>query len=288
MKQKIISTLVFSFFLLTVKTAFANNILYAKNSFNSVITPQFGPQSKQDLLYYGGPVISHVKIVTVFWTDKVNPAVKAGIADFYSAYVTSSHMDWLNEYATNIKAVDGREGTGQEIGRGEMIGQKIITPASQANKIQDKEVQAEINRQIANGDLPKPDQNTLYMIHFPASKQIIIEGMTSCFSFGGYHNASVGGPFGDFFYSVIPECSSFGGGGFNEITYVAAHELIEAVTDPYPTPGSQPQFPQAWNAADGNEIADLCTASTLWQAPLKTYNITTLWSNLKNKCYDGK
>ena len=92
------------------------------------------------------------------------------------------------------------------------------------------------------------------MIHFSRDMQISIDGGISCFSFGGYHNGYVSAKHGNVFYAVLPECSS----GFSGVTYVASHELIEAVTDPFPTPGSSPAYPQAWNAVDGNEIADLC------------------------------
>jgi hypothetical protein len=33
---------------------------------------------------------------------------------------------------------------------------------------------------------------------------------------------------------------------------------MEAVTDPFPTPGDKPAYPQAWNDAGGQEIGDLC------------------------------
>lgn len=282
--------------LVTLALLTAASTGFAKNKFNyynSLLQLQFphttSAGSGNPMLYYGGPVISNVKVFTVLWNDRVNTEVKTKITDFYSAYVNSEHMDWLNEYQTSGKAVDGRAGTNQTIGRGQVIGEKLITPNLTAKKITDPQIQQELEKQMDAGVLPRPDQNTLYMIHFSKDIQISIEGMTSCFSFGGYHTAFTSTKYGDVFYGVLPECSFFGGGGFASITFVSAHELIEAVTDPFPTPGSSPAYPQAWNAADGNEIADLCSSgSTTLKGPKGDYNISLEWSNSKNRCYDGK
>lgn len=282
--------------LLVVVVAVLSSVGFAKNKINThnaLLQLQF-PKSTgvsnagNPLLYYGGPVISNVKVFTVLWNDRVNPQVKNGITDFYRAYVDSQHMDWLSEYATNINAVDGRAGTGQTIGRGQVLGEATITPSVTSKKITDEQIQQEIEKNIDAGIFPRPDQDTLYMAHFSKDIQISIEGMTSCFSFGGYHNAFKSEKYGNIFYGVMPECSMFGGGGFKSITFVASHELIEAVTDPFPTPGSSPAYPQAWNAIDGNEIADLCTRGTTFKGPKADYNISMEWSNSRNRCYDGK
>ena len=284
---------------LLLATMIFSNFAFAKNKFNyhdallhfniPHTSVDDGTTAGNPLLYYGGPVISNVKVVSVLWNDRVSADVKAKITDFYTAYVGSEHMDWLNEYKTDITAVDGRTGTAQTIGRGQVIGEKTITPSLTAKKITDAQIQQEIEKQIDAGALPRPDDNTLYMIHFSKDIQISIEGMTSCFSFGGYHMGFNSAKYGNVFYGVMPECSMFGSGGFSSITFVSAHELIEAVTDPFPTPGSSPAFPQAWNAKDGNEIADLCSnGSGTLKGAKGDYNISLEWSNSRNRCYDGK
>lgn len=279
-------------FAIAVLTFLLSATSLAKNKFNThnaLLVPKITATESNTLLYFGGPVISNVKVFTVFWNDRVSADVKNGISDFYSAYVTSSYMDWLNEYATNIKAVDGRVGTGQTINRGTVIGEKMLTPSIASKKITDEQIQAELEKQIDAGVLPKPDSNTLYMIHFSKDIQITIEGMTSCFSFGGYHNGVKNPKHGDLFYGVMPECSVFGDSGFDSITYVSSHELIEAITDPFPTPGSNPAFPQAWNTSDGSEITDICNGSgTTLKGPKADYSISLNWSNSRNSCYNGQ
>src|SRR5206468_4133529 len=76
-----------------------------------------------------------------------------------------------------------------------------------------------------------------------------------------YHegfNSKSGAPI---FYGVMPVCGGFGcgfGNAFDNLTIVSSHEALEAITDPFPTPGDKPAYPQAWNTTDGQEIADLC------------------------------
>ena len=268
----------------------------AKNKFythGSVLVPSLHVETNQatKLAYYGGPVISHVKAVPVFWGASVNTEVQRVMANFYAAYVKSKHMDWLTEYNTNLKAIDGRDGTNQVIGQGEATSSILIQPILTSKKITDVEIQKEIEMQIDAGNLPRPDSNTLYMIHFPQDVQISIEGMSSCFSFGGYHNGFKGAKYGDTFYAVLPDCSFTSGGqsSLSSTTFVASHELIEAVTDAFPTPGSSPAYPQAWNDAGGNEIADLCTAGGGKLATSgQEFTISLEWSNSRNSCYNGE
>ena len=116
-------------------------------------------------------------------------------------------MDWLTEYNTSVKAVDGRDGTNQVLGQGEATPSILIQPILTSKKITDVEIQKEIEMQIDAGNLPRPDSNTLYMIHFPQDVQISIERMFSCFSFGGYHNGVKNAKYGDTFYT---ECRRYG------------------------------------------------------------------------------
>jgi len=263
--------------------------VFAKNKFTtigSVMQLQFpeSSQSGKPLLYYGGPVIANVKVFVGIWNDRVAADTKNGILDFYSAYVNSTNMDWLSEYQTSVTAVDGRAGTNQQIGRGQVLGQLVMTPTLTAKRITDEQIQQEVEKQIDAGNFPRPDKDTLYMLHFSRDISISIEGMSSCMAFGGYHSGYVSPKYGNVYYGVLPDC----GGGFNNTTFVSSHELIEAVTDAFPTPGDKPAFPQAWNADDGNEIADLCPSMTNFVGPKTTYKISLEWSNSHNRCYDGK
>lgn len=247
-----------------------------------------GADKTSGLRYYGGPVISHAKIYAVFWGDGVASETKTKIGPFLASMIDSVYMDWLSEYATNLNAVDGRPGTNQTIGRGSFGGSLTIKPANASKALQDADVQKELESQIAAGNLPKQTDDSLYMVYFPAGVSITIEGSKSCSSFCAYHEGFKGKD-GNVFYGVMPQCGGFGcGGGFDGLTATSSHEAIEAITDPFPTPGSQPAYPQAWNDSEGEEISDLCQS---YSAKLTSHGVTSSvsgqWRNSTKGCYNG-
>ncbi|MGZ3651498.1 MAG: hypothetical protein ACXVB9_00040 [Bdellovibrionota bacterium] len=245
------------------------------------------------LQYYGGPVIPNAKVTVVFWGNNVDAPTKNGVSDFYGALTKSDMMDWLDQYNTAGKSLDGRDGTNQHIGKGSFQGAVTINPTITSGKIDDKDIQAELQRQIDAGKLPKPDDSTLYMTYFPPGITITIEGMTSCSEFCAYHGFNgAPAPNAHFYYGVMPDLGgacSFGcgfGEHFNNVTSISTHEFCEAVTDPFPTPGSTPAYPQAWNDNAGSEIGDLCadSANTLTTAAGKTYNVQAEYDNSTAAC----
>src|SRR5437899_3277372 len=54
------------------------------------------------LNYYGGHVISNVKVVPVLWGSNVPSEVANGMPQFYSAFTDSVMFDLMAEYDTNI------------------------------------------------------------------------------------------------------------------------------------------------------------------------------------------
>jgi len=127
------------------------------------------------------------------------------------------------------------------------------------------------------GTLPMPNPQTLYVMYFPSSVTIDVDGSVSCQSIGGYHDSlSVGSLHVP--YAIVPVCSpeptANGVPALNfeqTATIAASHEIVEATTDPHggetpagATPSTQylgyyltdPES-QAW-AYFGGEVADLC------------------------------
>jgi hypothetical protein len=238
------------------------------------------------MLYYAGPVLSSGKVAAVIWGKGVAKATVKGIGPFLAAIVNSTFVDQLAQYSTNIKGVNGMQGTNQTIGRGSFLGKFHITPANKSKTLTDAQVQTEIEHQIAIGALPKNDTDTLYMTYFPADITISLDGSLSCQAFGGYHEATINSidP-NNVFYAVMPDC----GGGFPEQTIVSSHEFAEATTDSIPTPGTNPAFPQAWNTSNGYEIGDLCEGNdTTLTAAKKVYSIQEIFTNSTNACATGK
>ncbi len=243
------------------------------------------------LEYFGGPIISQVKVMTVFWNKDVRAEIQNEIPKFYSEFVNSQHIDWLSEYNTNLTAINGRAGTNQKFSRGQTIGTAVLNPSFASSELNDDQIVAELIYQIQNKNLPTPDSNTLYAIHFPGYITINSYGEKSCVAFGGYHNGVHNNQLGDIFYTVIPDCgfnSLDANASFNYTTIVSSHEVIEAITDAFPTPGDKPAYPQAWNTIDGYEIADICSyGKAVLVGSKRSYAISSEWSNKRGRCYDG-
>ena len=75
--------------------------------------------------------------------------------------------------------------------------------------------------------------------------------------------------------------------GASSAPSAASHEFVEATTDNIPTPGSNPAFPQAWNDANGFEVADICGGSGTLTRGSKSYTVTQFFLNSTNSCSTG-
>ncbi len=235
--------------------------------------------------YYGGSVFTASKVVSVMWGSGVNPTIVSTVPGFSGAIVNSTYVDQMAQYDTPKHGINGHKGTKQDIGRGTYLGQIVINPKNKNTSITDDDVQAEIEHQIKKGVLPVADLNTLYMIYFPQNVTITLDGLTSCQDFGAYHFATNDTKLAknNIFYAVEPDC----GGSIGNITFAASHEFAEATTDNVPTPGSVPDFPQAWNDASGFEIGDLCGSSGQLTAGTSHWTVTQYFLNSTMHCSTG-
>jgi hypothetical protein len=264
-----------------------HGMIFVKGARSTAVSPR--PSSTGGLRYYGGPVIPNAKVYAVFWGDGVSAETKSKIGPFFANILDSTYMDWLSEYDTNRTAVDGRRGTDQHIGRGSFGGAVTIHPANASRALSDADVQHELDAQIAAGRLPPNDGNSLYMVYFPSGVSISIEGQRSCSSFCAYHEGFKSPRDGSsIFYGIMPVCGWGCGGGFDGLSATSSHECLEAITDPFPTPGDQPAYPQAWNDAGGQEIADLCqdTSGTVTGHGVSS-TVSGEWDNAAGGCSTG-
>jgi hypothetical protein len=244
------------------------------------------------LTYYGGPVIPNVKVVAVFWGDKVDAATKKDIPTFYGDLVQSPLFDWLAEYSTPT----------QKIGRGSFVGAVTIKPDPKllSGTITDAQIQKELSAQLSKKALTDGDQaDTIFMIHFPPKLVITSGAGTSCAQFCAYHGNLKGK---SIYYGVMPDegagsgCEHSCGQGstsFDNLTSTATHELVEAVTDArVGDVGNKLSAPLAWydphkdvNGSEYAEIGDICGAydGTLKGAH-RSWHVQTEWSNKKGGC----
>lgn len=276
------------------------------------IVPMVNPKGKAipppigaHLDYYGGPVISNVNVVTVFWTNKVDAGVQTTMPEFYSAITSSTFYDLVSEYATNVTPVGGGSGTNQSLGRGTTGGTFTITPSkcktSSPCTIDDTAIQTELLAQITGGFLPAPtldkdgNVNTLYMIYFPLNVTITLQGSQSCVIFCAYHGTTTG-QFNskNIAYGVFPDMGPssgcFGGCGSNpdyikDTTSVSSHELIEAATDVEVGLANVLAPPLAWYDSINGEIGDICNAQQATvTAGGASWVIQKQWSNALGAC----
>ena len=264
------------------------------------------------LTYFGGPVISNVHVVIVFWGTNVDPVVTTpGTIDQFFADITNSrYYDLLTEYSTVGVTGAGTPATSsnQTLGRGQFDATVTIIPSACPGGptpciLSDNQIQAELTNQLAAGHLPPPVKDaqgiieSFYMIYFPPGVHINLGTAPSCAAGGfcAYHsNTSSLVPYGvlpDFGPASgcqAPHCG--GGTEFQNITAVTSHEMSEAVTDAQigsapNTPTPEP--PIAWYdfPPDMGEIGDICGGQdTTVSAGGHTYTVQTEFSNLQGDC----
>ena len=244
------------------------------------------------LTYYGGPLISNVKVVeVVYGTGLYIPQVTStgtpSVGSFFAGVTNSQYIDWLGQYDKT-----------QRIGRGTFGGRFTITPAAADNgaTVTDTEIQAELAAQIAAGHLPKPvtdstgHVNTLYTVYFRRD-QMICDGTGYCsgIQFCGYHGSFLDNG-QEILYTVEPDLFSISGCGtgnaFQNTTSVQAHELIESITDPEIAQATNFAPPLGWYNASLGEIADICNGqhATVVGGDGVTYTVQKGWSNSARAC----
>lgn len=283
----------------------------------SAIQKGFAPAGAH-LKYWGGPVISNIHVVAVFWGPNVNAVITGtpGIGQFFTDITASRYYDLLSEYNTVGITGSGTPATSsnQIVGHGVFDGKFTITPSicpgPTACTVSDTQVAAELASQINAGHLPQPvtdnqgNVNSFYMIYFPPGVTIAIDAATkSCVQFCAYHSNTPATftpklvPYGvepDF---APPSACAIGCGGnpamFDNVTEVTSHEMAEAVTDAQVGSATTTAPPLAWYDPDPaanplGEIGDICVGQgAIVSAGNTTYVVQQEFSNLQNDCVDA-
>jgi hypothetical protein len=251
--------------------------------------------------YNGGPILANPEIVTVSFAADENPTLIGRVQQLDDIITTTT---WWNAVSSEYCQSDNTC-----IGVGSSGGH-VVLQAPPASSYDDSSTGAPsslqdfIKANVAAPDggatdggsgsdggaanlLPAPDANTLYVIYFPASVTITLDGETSCSSFGAYHNTTiipdVNGVPTAVPYAIIPRC----GTKESTTTISASHEIIEASTDPEIGIGTLSYYMTnntLWPIA-GGEVGDLCEGfgsnGISWVEA--TFTLQRSWSNKSAK-----
>jgi hypothetical protein len=231
-------------------------------------TEAAAPAAAPTLTYRGGPLLSAVQVVSLFWGSAWQQSPQAALVRelnaFFDFVLTSALLDQMSEYSV----------PGMAIGHGSLAGTKTLIDKSPGSTITDGAVQLLVQRELAaDASLPQPNANTLYFVFLPPGTSIALGAESSCVNFCGYHSA-IGG---NIFYAVMPypDCNGCLGAqsDIDALTSTCSHELCEAITDPVPG--------QGWYDDANGEIGDICA----WQTKrLGSYAVQLEWSNRARAC----
>ncbi len=225
-----------------------------------------------NLTYHGGAVLQAVEVVPIYWGASWASGTDAQLATqldaFFDFILTSQFMDLLAEYNTPTTTI----GRGSRLASARVSTSEPGTIVGGVRQITDAQIQQALQGWVADGTIPPVTANTLYFVYLPPDVVSVDGTSKSCQDYCGYHNHINK----SLFYAVEPYITCAGcnfGGILDSLTKVSSHELAEAVTDP--------ALDAWWDPASGNEIGDICNATT---ARLGTYLVQPQWSNAQGAC----
>jgi hypothetical protein len=207
--------------------------------------------TNRQLIYLGGPIISDVKVITVWWGNNVK--YRNELEKFYARIVKSNWFTTLNEY--NI--LSG-------------VWERSINYTAADKIVIDEQI---IVNTMFNLFSDYAGKNYYFAVHLSSNISVITRSGVSCIDFYAYHTFVKG-----IYYGIIPECinDSVNLNLFDSITHASSHELAETVTDPEPRTG------WIFDTSDtSDEVADICSALIL---TVDNYKLNSLYSNRYQRC----
>jgi hypothetical protein len=243
-----------------------------KDDATAAATTTGGPH----LQYFGGPVISKINVIPVYWGKGVKE--QSTIESFFPAITNSAYIDFLKQYDTKTQSIE--RGTGSAA--------KEITPTITKKSLTDHDIERQLSIALTNKVLPAVNENNLYMVYFPPGFSISSQGGQSCVDFCAYHSTfKKGGK--AVFYGVVPDlgsggCESGCGNSTSQAkntTEVSSHEMAEAITDADVGLATTIGNPLAWYDPTNGEIGDICVGEP---ATVAGFTVQKLWSNKANAC----
>ncbi len=221
--------------------------------------PQVGTQ--------GGSVLKAPKIIPVFFPGDT---LQTKLTDYLTKLSTSQFL------AANVA----------EYGVGTTT---IEAPVMMASNPPTSLNSSTMGQYVATNVIPKAasDTNTLFVVFIPSTTVVDLgQGSSTCKDVGGYHESTASGK--QVAYAIVPRCSKFGflTNALDITTASATHEIVEAMTDPFPN--TSPAYNQLdanhalWQyILGGAEIGDMCAQSqhSFGLNAELGYTVQRSWSN---------
>lgn len=152
----------------------------------------------------------------------------------------------------------------------------------------DLDVRSYLTQHLSSADAgwPMPDGRTIYVLHYPATTMLELNGLRSCSFFGAYHQVlMVGGV--NVPYAVIARCPTDPGNppvstDLGQATRNVSHELVEAVTDfgvnGYALPDDAHISFATFAGAETGDMCEFSPAASIVDAELNL-TVQRTWSN---------
>ncbi len=228
---------------------------------------RLAPATTPHLSYRNGPLLTNAEVYCIYWGSAWQSAANAKLSQqmdsFFDFILTSPLLDQLGEYSV----------PGKTIGHGSRTGSRTVTSSEPGASIEDSAIQDFVRGNLASGNFPASDANSLYFVFLPPGTQVTQQGAASCQDFCGYHDVTTEGVF----YAVMPYagCTGCLGGlsAVDALTSTSSHELCEAITDPMPG--------QGWYDDANGEIGDICAWRT---KKIGDFTVQLEWSNAAGAC----
>jgi hypothetical protein len=221
---------------------------------------------------HGGPVLAQPQVELVYlgqaWTS--DTSLQTQVNQFAQYLVGSPFMDVLAQYGVSHGTVAG----------------SVVVPDALGGNVSPLQIQNTLSLDIANGTLPAPGPNEVYVVLTPPNVTVKDNPFAQA-TFLGYHSSLFDSQGNQDAYAVIPypggpNPSTPGLTAFQSLTDTFSHELAEAATDPYVDAQGNPSgwddytFDPSGNIYQG-EVGDIgASAPTVY---LNSYAVTQLWSN---------
>jgi hypothetical protein len=183
-----------------------------------------------NLQYHGGPLLERVRVATLFWGPSWRQDQKQRqLGDYLNGFFQDLFAD--GRFMANLAQYSAG---GYQINNGAFAA-TATDEQPPPTRVRDSQIRSEIRAQIAAGQLPLPDANTLYFVFTPP--HVVVDngtGEDSEHDFLGYHSYAFAFQESEFAYAVIPynDQNEIEPGNPHLMTDVVSHELAEAVTDP--------------------------------------------------------